>query len=59
VVLGAELEKVRTASEEGGGSGDGIFLGDVTEVEDGVEAGVSGHWSAVNREELSGPQHLL
>jgi hypothetical protein len=59
VVLGAELEEVSAAGQQGGGGGDGVFLRGVAEVEDGVEAGVSGHWSAVNREESSGAQHLL
>ena len=37
VPLGAELEKVRTASEKGLGNGLGEGLGDVAEIEDAVE----------------------
>ena len=44
VAFGAELEEVGSAVEEGLGDVLGVFLGDVAEVEDAVEAGVV-HWS--------------
>jgi hypothetical protein len=37
--FGAELEEIGSAGEEGAGDGFGVFLGDVAEVEDAVEAG--------------------
>ena len=39
VAFCAELEEVGSAGEEGGGDVLGVFLGDVAEVEDAVEAG--------------------
>jgi hypothetical protein len=43
VALGAELEEMGSAGEERAGDGFGVFLGDVAEVEDAVEAGVVEH----------------